>query len=99
MDFSQVIATANECGVFLEINGDPQRMDLDGVHVKQARDHGARFVVEPDAGSSEELRRAGYALGMARRGWLEAAHVANTLSPDELQEQLHQPGTRKETSV
>jgi DNA polymerase (family 10) len=82
MDFAAVVAAAVDNNVLLEINGDPERMDLDGQHTKQGRDRGARFVVEPAARTVEELRRSGHALGMARRGWLSTEHVANTDSAE-----------------
>jgi DNA polymerase (family 10) len=84
MDFGKVVAAAVQNDVLLEINGDPHRMDLDGQHAKHALDHGARFVVEPDAHSVEEMRRSGHALGMARRGWLEPEHVVTTRNADAL---------------
>ena len=92
MDFAEVVRAAVDNNVLLEINGDPQRMDLDGQHAKQARDRGARFVVEPAATTAEELRRSGHALGMARRGWLSTEDVANADSAEAMEARLQSKG-------
>jgi DNA polymerase (family 10) len=80
LDLPAVIDAAVAHGVVLEINGDPRRMDLDGAMTKLARDKGARFCVDPDARTPDELRHVEYGVAMARRGWLEAHHVINTSS-------------------
>jgi DNA polymerase (family 10) len=99
LDLPAVIDAAVAHDVVLEINGDPRRMDLDGAMTKLARDKGARFCVDPDARTPDELRQVEYGVAMARRGWLEAHHVVNTGSAAEVEAQLgkRRGGMRKAT--
>lgn len=77
-DADKVFETAKERGVFLEINGQPSRMDLSDVHIYAAREMGCSFVVSSDAHSTEQLEYVKYGVVNARRGWLEKWHVLNT---------------------
>lgn len=78
-DVERVITAAVETGVLLEIDAQPDRLDLDDVHVRAARDAGATFVISTDAHHVDELRLLRYGVDQARRGWCEARNVANTL--------------------
>ncbi len=77
-DADKVFETAKECGVFLEINGQPSRMDLSDVHVHAARELGCSFAISSDAHAKEQLEYVKYGVVTARRGWLEKKHVLNT---------------------
>ncbi|MDO8642470.1 MAG: DNA polymerase/3'-5' exonuclease PolX [Candidatus Woesearchaeota archaeon] len=77
-DADKVFQTAKDNGVFLEINGQPARMDLNDVHVHAAREIGCSFVVSSDAHAKEQLEYVKYGVITARRGWLEKRHVLNT---------------------
>ena len=74
--------------MLLEINAQPDRLDLPDTAVKRAREVGCRFSVGTDAHSTAGLRSLGYAVDAARRGWLEAEAVLNTSSPDALRAHL-----------
>jgi DNA polymerase (family 10) len=80
VDVERVIAGALETGTFLEINGQPDRLDLRDVHARAAKEAGLKLVVSSDA---HQLRAQGYvelAVAQARRGWLTRDDVLNTRS-------------------
>ncbi len=79
VDIDSIIEAAARCGVALEINAHPSRLDLDWRHVKKARDHGVQIAVNTDAHSVGGLDHLGYGIGIARKGWLRAADIPNTL--------------------
>ena len=79
VDTEQIIAAAARCGVAIEINANPARLDLDWRHVKKARDHGVQIAVNTDAHSIAGLDHLGYGIGIARKGWLRAADIPNAL--------------------
>ena len=80
VDVEQIIEAAARCGVALEINAHPSRLDLDWRHVKKARDRGVQIAVNTDAHSVAGLDHLGYGIGIARKGWLRAADIPNALS-------------------
>ncbi|RME55571.1 DNA polymerase/3'-5' exonuclease PolX, partial [Candidatus Woesearchaeota archaeon] len=76
----------DECiknNVAIEINSQPKRLDLDFMHVKQAKEMGAKFVINTDAHSVNQLNNIRYGVTVARRGWLEKKNVINALSLNE----------------
>jgi DNA polymerase (family 10) len=73
-----VIEAALETGTFLEINGQPDRLDLRDAHARAAKEAGLKLVVSSDG---HEVRSQTYlelAVAQARRGWLTKADVVNT---------------------
>ena len=80
LDLAKVIRTAKENGKMLEVDGEPDRLDLDEVWAKRAMEEGVPIVVDSDAHAVGELDNIAYGVTMARRGWLEAKHVMNTRS-------------------
>ncbi len=80
VDIDSIIEAAARCGVALEINAHPSRLDLDWRHVKKARDHGVQIAVNTDAHSVGGLDHLGYGIGIARKGWLRAADIPNALN-------------------
>lgn len=79
MDIDAVMKAAAETGTIIEINAHPARLDLDWLHVKQARSLGVKFAINPDAHSITEIALIKYGIDVARRGWLTKADVMNTL--------------------
>jgi DNA polymerase (family 10) len=88
VDLEQVMEAALERGCFLEINAHPERLDLDDVHAKMAKDMGLKLAVNTDAHSAAELNLMRFGIGQARRGWLEANDVLNTRPWPSLRELL-----------
>jgi DNA polymerase (family X) len=77
-DFERVLAAARESGCAIEVNGQPERLDLDEWHCKLAKDSGVKLVLSTDAHSPAELGFMRYAVDQARRGWLEPSDILNT---------------------
>ena len=78
IDLVRVINAAKENGKLLEIDGQPDRLDLDEVWAKRAMEEGVPLVVDSDAHSVGDLDNVSYGVVVARRAWLEAKHVMNT---------------------
>ena len=83
-DLEKVFAAAKEYGVILELNGNPERLDLSDRHVKLARDRGMKVIISTDAHSPEHFKLMRYGVVTARRGWLRKEDVLNTLPPEKL---------------
>lgn len=88
VDIEAVIDAAARHGVAIEINCQVDRLDLDDVHAKLARDRGARLVISSDAHSRHALRALQWGVMVARRAWLQPADVLNTRSFDDLRAAL-----------
>jgi DNA polymerase (family 10) len=91
IDLARVARAAAATGVLLEINAQPERLDLNDVHVKMAREAGARFVIDTDAHRVADLDLMRFGVDQARRGWLSAAEVANTLPPEDFERLIRTP--------
>jgi DNA polymerase (family 10) len=84
LDLPKIIKTAKENGKILEIDGSPNRLDLDDVWSKRAKDEGVKLSVDSDAHSTAELENVRWGVAVARRAWLESNNVVNTLPLREL---------------
>jgi DNA polymerase (family 10) len=84
LDLERIFAVALEEDVALEVNGLPDRLDLSGVHVREALAAGVKIVCSTDAHSTRGLGNMPLSVATARRGWTTAADVLNTRSLDEL---------------
>ncbi len=80
LDLAKVIDTARAGGKMLEIDGQPERLDLDEVWARRAMEAGVPLVIDSDAHSVGELDNVGYGVIVARRAWLKAKDVVNTKS-------------------
>jgi DNA polymerase (family 10) len=78
IDLDKVIEKAVETGTFLEINGNPDRRDLNDVYAKAAGEAGVTLVIDSDAHWPRTLANMRYGVATARRAWLTAGQVANT---------------------
>jgi len=87
-DFDQVAREAARRGVWLEINAAPERLDLYDSLLRAAKARGARFAINTDSHHPGQLHNMRYGVTMARRGWLEAADIVNTLPLIEFREAL-----------
>ncbi|MCC6224379.1 MAG: DNA polymerase/3'-5' exonuclease PolX [Thermoleophilia bacterium] len=88
LDLEAVAARCAETGTFLELNGQPDRLDLRDTHVRLAAEAGAGIVLSSDAHSVAALDYLELAVGQARRGWLTAAQVVNARSWAEVKEMM-----------
>ena len=78
VDLEAVLQAAAECGVMVEINAHPARLDLDWVHCRRAKARGVPVVINPDAHSTGDLGLYRFGVDVARRGWLTRDDVFNT---------------------
>jgi DNA polymerase (family 10) len=81
-DFEGVAAEAARRGVWMEVNSSPERLDLSAPLLRIAKARGVKFVVSTDSHHPQHLAGMRYGVVTARRGWLEAFDVLNTLSLD-----------------
>jgi DNA polymerase (family X) len=84
LDFERVCEVAVETGTFLEINAQPDRLDLTDTLARAAAEAGVPIVVSTDAHRIHELDNLELGVAQARRGWLTADQVVNTRSWPEI---------------
>jgi DNA polymerase (family 10) len=77
-DTEKVFTACREHGVALEIDAQPERLDLPDTFCREARDAGCRFSIASDAHRTGELALIRYGVDVARRGWLRRKDVLNT---------------------
>ncbi len=80
VDIERIAEAAVRTGTMLEINGNPNRRDLNEGHAKLAAEAGVRIVCNTDAHGTDTLANMQYSVATARRAWLSAKQVANTRS-------------------
>ncbi len=78
MDLEEIFCAAKAENVALEMNAQPQRLDLPDVHARRAAELGVKLVIGSDAHSAENLRYMLYGVDQARRAWLTRSDVRNT---------------------
>ena len=84
VDMLAIVRAARKRGCYLELNAQPDRLDLDDVHARMAREEGVLVALVTDAHSTFDFAHLKYGIGQARRAWLEAEDVLNTRSLKEL---------------
>ncbi len=88
VDMPAVIAACAEHGVAMEINAQPERMDLDGASARMAREAGVKLVINSDAHATRQLDLLRYGVATARRAWCGPDDVLNCLSRDRFADYL-----------
>jgi DNA polymerase (family 10) len=88
VDIERVVAKAVETGTFLEINSQPDRLDLRDVNARVAGEAGARVVVNSDAHQVKALDYVEFGIAQARRAGLTSEQVANTRTWPQLKKLL-----------
>jgi DNA polymerase (family X) len=78
VDIERIVEAAVRTGTMMEINGNPNRRDLNEHHAKLAAEAEVRIVCDTDAHGTETLANIRYSVATARRAWLSAKQVANT---------------------
>ncbi len=84
LDMVRVVRAARKRGCYLELDAQPDRLDLSDVHCQMARDEGVLVAVDSDAHSAFDFTHLRFGIGQARRGWLTADDVLNTRSLSQL---------------
>jgi DNA polymerase (family 10) len=91
LDLEAVFAAAIEHNVAMEINADPNRLDLNDTAIHLGKRMGATFVIDTDAHAPGGFSLIRYGIDEARRGWLEKPDVLNTRSLAALRQSLAKP--------
>ena len=98
VDLEQVFATARRHGKALEINCYPERLDLNDVHARRARELGVLLAISTDTHALDQLDTMRLGVATARRAWVGPAEVINTWSVDKLRawaRKTLKPGRRR----
>jgi len=77
-DLGEVLRAAREEGCALEVNSQPDRLDLTDVACIAAKQAGVKLVISSDAHAPRDFELLAYGVNQARRGWIEAGDVLNT---------------------
>ncbi|WP_044894555.1 DNA polymerase/3'-5' exonuclease PolX [Bacillus alveayuensis] len=88
VDIDMLIELAKETNTALELNANPNRLDLSYEHLKKAQDAGVKIVINTDAHNLEMLNDMEIGVGIARKGWLRKETVINTWELEELRKFL-----------
>jgi DNA polymerase (family 10) len=84
LDIEKILKGAKERGCFLELDAQPDRLDLTDEACKLAKEIGVKIAISSDAHSTEQLDFLRFGIDQARRGWLSADDVINTRGLAEL---------------
>ncbi len=80
-DMNAVLTAAAAKKVAMELNAYPDRLDLNDVHLRQAKQHGVKIVINTDSHHTSHMDKIRYGVLQARRAWLTKDDVLNTLPP------------------
>jgi DNA polymerase (family 10) len=89
LDLGRVLEAAKKHGKIVELNAYPNRLDLDWIHCRRAKEMGVMLSINPDAHSTADLENIEYGVATARRAWLEEKDVLNTRGVKEVLEILN----------
>ncbi|HKJ09011.1 MAG TPA: PHP domain-containing protein, partial [Gammaproteobacteria bacterium] len=78
VDMPRIVRGARDAGCFLELNAHPERLDLQDIYCKMAKDNGVLVSIDSDAHATGNFDLLRFGVGQARRGWLEKDDVLNT---------------------
>ncbi|HEY4666073.1 MAG TPA: hypothetical protein VIH26_02095, partial [Anaerolineales bacterium] len=92
LDMDAVLEAAARSGVILEINANPQRLDLNDIHARRAIEMGIPLAINTDAHHPDHLAFRNYGVGVARRAWVTAEQVVNCWRPKRLRDWLASRG-------
>ncbi|MEE2668730.1 MAG: DNA polymerase/3'-5' exonuclease PolX [Gemmatimonadota bacterium] len=82
LDTDEVLRAALDLDVAVEINANPNRLDLNDVQARRAKELGVKITINTDAHSTQGLDHMSYGVDQARRGWIERDDVLNTMTVD-----------------
>jgi DNA polymerase (family 10) len=84
IDFEEVFKVAKDTNTALEINSFPQRLDLNDINSRMAKEAGVNIVINTDSHITEHLSMMKFGVAMARRAWLEKKDIINTVTLSKL---------------
>jgi len=88
IEIDRLINDAKDTGIVLEINSYPNRMDLNDINCKRAKENGIKMSLGTDTHGKGMMRYIELGLGIARRGWLEKEDLINTYSLNDLRDKV-----------
>jgi DNA polymerase (family 10) len=88
LELDVILRTAADCGCLLELNSQPDRLDLNDEALMAAKERGVRIIINTDSQSVEELEHMEFGVYQARRAGLQASDVANSLKWAQFQKLL-----------
>jgi DNA polymerase (family 10) len=77
VDLDKILKVAKETGTILEIDSYPDRLDLNDVNIKKAKEMGVKMVIDTDAHHVDQMRFIELGIAQARRGWAEKEDIIN----------------------
>jgi DNA polymerase (family X) len=89
VDIDMLIQLAKETNTALELNANPNRLDLKAEYLRKAQDAGVKIFINTDAHKKETLSHMGVGVSTAKKGWIKKSSVINALEPNDLLEYLH----------
>jgi DNA polymerase (family 10) len=87
-DMPAVLKAAKENNVAMELNAYPDRLDLNDVHLRMAREHEVKIAINTDAHHTSHFDKLKYGILQARRAWLTPRDVVNTLPLDQFRQAM-----------
>ncbi len=84
LDLDKVFEAAADNNVVMEVDGSPDRLDLNDENILKAKEYKLKFSIDTDSHSTAGLSSMRYGVSMAKRGWLTPDLVINTLDIDKL---------------
>jgi DNA polymerase (family 10) len=84
IDIQEIIQIAARTNTVLEINASPERMDLNDIYTRSAKEQGVLLAIGSDSHQISTLDNMYYGITIARRGWLEKESLLNTLPLDKI---------------
>ncbi|TAM38580.1 DNA polymerase/3'-5' exonuclease PolX [bacterium] len=88
IDFDKILKAAKETNTHLEINSFPQRLDLNDLQSRQAKEMGIKLAISTDSHTVDQLEAIKFGISVARRAWLSKNDVINTLPLEKLLKEL-----------
>jgi DNA polymerase (family 10) len=79
LNLDLILETAHDTGTLMEINSQPNRLDLRDIYIKKATSIGCQLVVNSDAHHIHEMKNMQLGVATARRGWVRREDILNTM--------------------
>ncbi|WP_066365941.1 DNA polymerase/3'-5' exonuclease PolX [Neobacillus fumarioli] len=89
VDIDLLIQLAKETNTALELNANPNRLDLNAEYLRKAQEAGVKILINTDAHKVDTLKHMEIGVAVARKGWIKKSSVLNALDQDDLLQFLH----------
>lgn len=84
INFDKILKVAKETNTILEINSFPERLDLNDINIKKAKEAGVKMIINTDSHHIDQMRFIEFGVSQGRRGWVEKEDIINTQPLEEL---------------